>query len=186
MNTSIDYKSLTQKVNYSKRLHEFYQVAIQCMVEKFHVERYFDKFNMENRFPAIPKQILNEMRQGIAPSYESILLADTTELDAMVWEVSFLLGTVLGVMNLTTFEHDEGYAEWLQDEPNEDEMLTRWGFASLSLAHELPPSKELLLQLFPIGNSKSQNEKSLNLLFEINQIPYIRFIREISGVNKTD
>ena len=141
---------------------------------------------IESKFETIPKEIIEGIRDGVPPSMESVLLADSETLDEFVWEITFLLGTTLGIHNLKAFEHDEDYAKWLQGDPTEEDIISRWGFAALALAHELPPSKELLFQLFPITRDDFQRRLSLQLLQEINQVPYIRYIREISVSDETN
>ena len=151
--------------NKTKEL-EFYKKAYRVMISYYYIQNFDDINSLDPKADGLEQEFYETLVKGEMPSDDMFLRISDEFLDVFLHSALFVIGTILGVMDLTKRidDEEEKFIQFLLHNTDQKTFLTRNAFAALSLSLEQAPTSQMLMTLFPKTKSEELQERQIETM----------------------
>lgn len=159
----MNLQELQDRVKTKTKEIEWYKKAYLSLIAYYYIQSFDDINSLNPNSEGLEQEFYEMLVKGEMPDDDMFLRVGDDFLDVFLHSCLFVMGTILGVMDLTKKMDEENskLVSFLLQNTEDKTFLTRSAFASLSLAMESAPDSQMLMTMFPKSNSDELKERQI-------------------------
>ena len=172
-----DLQLLQERINEQRDCYDFYKSGVRVILDSYKLHLIMEEQDFREKYESLelPEEFYSSIIKGEVPPEEVLKSIDVEDLDRFVTDSLFLIGITRGILYIhhvievgsyTTQTQD--FLDFITDSLKSGKNpLQVMGFAALTLWCSIPPSQNILFQMFPVTDDVESLENQGVILREI-------------------